>query len=195
MAAAHRHRKTALDAFASSRRRLLRHGARLALAGAALPLARPAFATAADARRLAFDHTHTGEQLALVYAHGDHYLPEALGSLDHFMRDHYSGEVGRMDPRLFDLLHRLQTTLGCTAPYQVISAYRCPATNDTLRNSRDGGVARRSLHMDGKAMDIRIAGVGLADLRDAALSLGLGGVGYYPREQFVHVDTGRVRSW
>lgn len=100
-----------------------------------------------------------------------------------------------MDPRLFDLLHRLQTALGCTAPYQVISAYRCPATNDTLRHSRDGGVARRSLHMDGKAMDIRIAGVGLADLRDAALSLGLGGVGYYPREQFVHVDTGRVRSW
>ncbi|WP_157108199.1 YcbK family protein [Azoarcus olearius] len=191
-----------MNSFASSRRSMLRAGARLALAAVALPLARPAAAEAPDAaapdalaRRLAFDHTHTGEQLALTYAVGPRYLPAALGDLNHFLRDHYSGEVGNMDPQLFDLLHTLRHTLGCSAPFQVISAYRCPATNDRLRTSRDGGVARRSLHMDGKAMDVRIEGVALADLRDAALSLQLGGVGYYPREQFVHVDTGRVRSW
>ena len=77
----------------------------------------------------------------------------------------------------------------------MISGYRCPATNTTLRNTRGGGVARRSLHMDGKAIDVRLPGVPLADLRDAALSLGMGGVGFYPREQFVHVDTGPVRRW
>lgn len=187
-----------MKAFVPQRRHLLRHTARLALAGAALPLARPAAALPADlarGRSLSFDHTHTGEHLSLVYARGERYLPDALGSLDHFMRDHYSGEVGRMDPQLFDLLHRLRTTLGSDTPFQVISAYRCADTNTRLRNTRDGGVAKRSLHMDGKAIDIRIAGIGLADLRDAALALQLGGVGYYPREQFVHVDTGRVRSW
>lgn len=187
-----------MKTFASQRRRLLRHTARLALAGAALPLARPAVALPFDSARdrsLSFDHTHTGEHLSLVYAVGRRYLPEALGSLNHFMRDHYSGEIGQMDPQLFDLLHRLRQTLGCDAPFEVISAYRCPQTNARLRNTRDGGVAKRSLHMDGKAIDIRIAGIGLADLRDAALSLRLGGVGYYPQDQFVHVDTGRVRSW
>lgn len=184
--------------FAAQRRHLLRHTARLALAGAALPLARPAAALPQElthGRSLAFDHTHTGEHLSLTYAVGERYLPEALRSLDHFMRDHYSGEVGSMDPQLFDLLHQLRRTLASDAPFEVISAYRCAATNTRLRNTRQGGVAKRSLHMDGKAMDIRIAGIGLADLRDAALSLRLGGVGYYPREQFVHVDTGRVRSW
>lgn len=156
-------------------------------------------ATTAKSRGLALSHTHTGERIDLVYAVGQQYLPSALGTLNHFLRDHYSGEVGRIDPALFDLMHRLKQTLGVADSdehrYEVISGYRCPKTNRFLKKTRGGGVATRSLHMDGQAIDLRLPGVNLADLRDAALSLRAGGVGYYPREQFVHVDTGRVRKW
>lgn len=179
------------------RRRVLRVGARLATAGAApwLLVAR-ARAAGGTERSLAMSHTHTGEQLQLVYAVQDRYLPAALGSLDRFLRDHYSGRVGRIDPALFDLLHTLASTLGRGVPaYHVISGYRCPETNDRLRRTRGGGVAGRSLHMDGRAIDIRLPGVPLAEVRDAALELKLGGVGYYPGQDFVHVDTGRVRRW
>jgi uncharacterized protein YcbK (DUF882 family) len=102
-----------------------------------------------------------------------------------------------MDPQLFDLLHQVRQTLGGKAvpAYDVISGYRCPETNGFLRNSRGGGVAKRSLHMEGKAIDVRLPGVPLAELRDAAISLGAGGVGFYAAEQFVHIDTGRVRRW
>jgi uncharacterized protein YcbK (DUF882 family) len=179
------------------RRLFLRRSAQWAVAGAAGPLAHAAFAsgTGTGERSLSFDHTHTRERLSLVYAAGGEYVAQALGKLNHFLRDHYSGDVGVIDPQLFDLLHRVKAELGAKEAYQVISGYRCPKTNDNLRTSRGGGVATRSLHMDGKAIDIRIPGVPLAELRDAALSLRAGGVGYYPREQFVHVDTGRVRSW
>ena len=180
---------------APSRRHVLRQGLRLAVAGSALPLAMPALAARADARSLSLSHTHTGERMSLVYAVGDDYLPESLSRLNRFLRDHYSGEVGQIDPQLFDLLHRVKQTLGGEPSFQVISGYRCPATNSRLRSSRGGGVAQRSLHMDGKAIDIRVADLPLAELRDAALSLRSGGVGFYAREQFVHIDTGRVRSW
>jgi uncharacterized protein YcbK (DUF882 family) len=100
-----------------------------------------------------------------------------------------------MDPQVFDLLHRVRQVLGAERPFEVISGYRDPHTNERLRQTRGGGVARRSLHMDGRAIDVRLPGVPLADLRDAALSLRSGGVGYYPGSQFVHLDTGRVRSW
>jgi len=179
-----------------SRRHLLRRSAQLAVSAAALPLAaQAAVARPADARSLALANTHTGEQLSLVYASGERYLPTALDTLNHFLRDHYSGDVGVIDPQLMDLLHRVRQTLGTQQPFQVISAYRSPATNARLRRSRGGGVATHSLHMDGKAIDIRLPGVALTDVRDAALSLRAGGVGYYPHEQFVHIDTGRVRSW
>ena len=180
---------------AETRRGFLRRASRLMLAGASLPLGRNALAALPDARTLAFDHTHTGERLALIYAVDGRYVPDALDAFNHLLRDHYSGEVGTIDPQLFDLLFRVRQQLGCADPFQVISGYRCPATNAMLQATREGGVARRSLHMDGRAIDIRLAGVSVTDLRDAALSLGLGGVGFYPREQFVHVDTGRVRSW
>ena len=147
------------------------------------------------ARTLSFNHTHTGEQLSLVYAIGDQYLPEALGTLNNFLRDHYTGDVCEMDPRLFDLLYRLKEDLGCNEAFQVISGYRCAATNALLRSTRHGGVAKHSLHMEGKAIDLRLAGVHLVDLRDAAASLRGGGVGFYPTEQFVHIDSGRIRSW
>ena len=140
-------------------------------------------------------HTHTGEKIDLVYANGERYLPEALGGLNRFLRDHYSGEVGQIDPQLFHLLHHVRRELGVQTPFQVISGYRSPKTNANLRNTRGGGVAKRSLHMDGQAIDVRLPGVPLADLRDAALSMRLGGVGFYPRDQFVHLDTGRVRNW
>lgn len=164
---------------------------------ASLALPNLARATGPDAgrRELALAHTHTREHIDLVYAFEQQYLPQALGTLNHFLRDHYTGEVGDIDPRLFDLLHRVRGMLGSRHPFEVISAYRAPATNHHLRHSRGGGVAQLSLHLEGRAIDVRLPGVALADLRDAALSLHAGGVGFYPREQFVHLDTGHVRRW
>lgn len=178
-----------------SRRRFLQLASCAAVGVAGAGMMRPVWAAAPQGRLLAFDHTHTGEKLSLVYAAGEQYLGDALGKLNRFLRDHYTGEVGVIDPRLFDLLHQVRTELGCKQSFQVISGYRCPATNDKLRGKGGGGVAKRSLHMDGKAIDIRIPGVPLKEVRDAALSLKAGGVGYYPSSQFVHLDTGRVRSW
>jgi uncharacterized protein YcbK (DUF882 family) len=164
-------------------------------AGAVLLPAAAARAAPRDARSLAMVHLHTGERIELVYAVGEQYLPPALALLNRFLRDHYSGDVGTIDPRVFDLLHRTQLEVGSHAAFEVISGYRCEATNGRLRDTRGGGVARRSLHMEGRAVDVRLPGTALADLRDAALALRGGGVGYYPREQFVHLDTGRLRSW
>ncbi len=154
-----------------------------------------ALSTSGKSRALAFEHLHTNEHLSLVYAVGDAVLPQAQLQLDRFLRDHYTHEVGMIDPQLFNLLYRLRLTLGASSPFQVISGYRSPFTNERLRTTRGGGVAKRSLHMDGKAIDIRMPGVALADLRDAAISLQAGGVGFYSRENFVHVDTGSVRTW
>jgi uncharacterized protein YcbK (DUF882 family) len=193
------------DADHPHRRQFLRCTTALALAGlaapaiASLPPAAPSVSAAESGapaiRRLAFQHLHTGERLAVAYAEQDQYLPDALGALNRLLRDHYSGEVGTIAPALFDQLHRLQELLGTTHPFQVISGYRAPSTNARLRETRGGGVARRSLHMDGRAIDVRLPGIELASLRDAALSLRAGGVGYYPRDQFVHLDNGPVRRW
>jgi len=179
-----------------SRRRFLQHTGGLAI-GAGLAALSPqlALANAPGARSLSFDHTHTGEHLSLVYAAGEQVLPQAQTTLNRFLRDHYSGQVGVIDPQLFGLLFDLRRTLGSESPFQVISGYRSPVTNARLRRTGGGGVAKHSLHMDGKAIDIRLPGVALADLRDAAMSLGVGGVGFYAQDDFVHVDTGRVRHW
>jgi uncharacterized protein YcbK (DUF882 family) len=160
----------------------------------------PAWAPAAWAapsgeRRLSLLHTHTRERLELVYAAAGSYLDDALLRLNRFLRDHYSGEVGVIDPVLFDQLHGVQMALGTARAYEVISGYRCAHTNDKLRAKGGGGVARQSLHMQGRAIDVRLQGVPLDELRDAALSLRAGGVGYYRDSQFVHLDSGRVRSW
>ena len=175
-----------------ARRRFLVGGASLLAAGA-LPVR--ARANAPDRRELEFFNTHTHERLDLVYAVGGQYLDGPLGRLNRFLRDHYSGEVGQMDPLLFDQLHQVRALLGADIPYEVISGYRCPQTNARLRHGGGGGVARKSLHMEGRAIDVRLPGVPLAELRDAALSLQAGGVGFYPDQQFVHIDTGRVRRW
>ncbi len=178
-----------------TRRRFFRHTASLAAACALPALATTARAAVPGARGLAMVHTHTRERIDLVYAVDGRYDAAALGSLNRFLRDHYTGDVGTIDPQVFDLLHRVQQEFGGGRAFEIISGYRCPATNTQLRETRGGGVAKHSLHMEGRAIDVRLAGVPLAELRDAALSLRAGGVGFYPREQFVHLDTGRVRTW
>jgi uncharacterized protein YcbK (DUF882 family) len=177
------------------RRRFLRHGVRMAAWCAAPALLLPARAAGTGPRALSLVHTHTHETIDIVYAVGHDYVEAALVRLNRFLRDHYSGDVGRIDPQVFELLHQVQGALGSERPYEVISGYRCPSTNTRLRETRGGGVATHSLHMEGRAIDVRLPGVPLDDLRDAALSLRAGGVGFYPREQFVHIDNGRVRHW
>ncbi|WP_417252579.1 YcbK family protein [Castellaniella sp.] len=178
----------------SARRRFL-----AAASGTTMLCAFPMIARASSAsssmRELAMDHTHTHEKIDLTYAVGSRYVPQALVDLNHFLRDHYSGLVGHMDPGVYDIMHAVRIALAARAPYQIISGYRAPQTNERLRTTRGGGVAKRSLHMVGKAVDLRIPGVPLEELRDAALALKAGGVGYYPGSAFVHIDTGKVRSW
>jgi uncharacterized protein YcbK (DUF882 family) len=147
--------------------------------------------------RLRFYHTHTGERLDVVYRRGDQYIPEALDELDHFLRDHRTGDLRHFDPRLFDLLHDLTASLGDSGgEIDVICGYRTPWSNEFLRaRSPHTGVAQHSLHMQAEAIDIRLPGVPTSELRDAALRLHRGGVGYYRASDFVHVDVGRVRHW
>jgi uncharacterized protein YcbK (DUF882 family) len=152
------------------------------------------FASPEATRELRFTHTHTGERLAVEYFSGGTYLPDGLATINHFLRDFRTTEVHAIDPGLLDLLHGLTGLTGSRQPFQVISGYRSPATNEMLRH-RSEGVAAGSLHMKGQAIDIRLADVPLAKLRKAALAVRRGGVGYYPASDFVHVDTGRVRTW
>jgi len=147
--------------------------------------------------RLRFYHTHTQERLDIVYRRGDTYLPGALAELDHFLRDHHTGAVSHFDPHLFDLLHDLTTSLNdAGGEIDVICGYRTPWSNEFLRTrNTHTGVALHSLHMQAQAIDIRLPGISTSALRDAALTLHRGGVGYYRESDFVHVDVGRVRHW
>ena len=145
--------------------------------------------------RLRLYHTHTNQRLNIVYRRGQEYVPSAISELNFFLRDHRTGTVHHFDPRLFDLLHDLTGSLGQQdAEIDVVCGYRTPWSNSFLR-SRSRAVAKHSLHMEAMAIDIRMPGVNTSTLRNAALTLHCGGVGYYPREQFVHVDVGRVRRW
>ena len=148
-------------------------------------------------RALSFFHTHTGERLSTAYCAGGEYIPAALSHVNALLRDFRVNQVKPIDPELLDLLFELNGTLGTAQPFHVISGYRSPETNHMLqeRGGAGSGVASHSLHMDGKAIDIRVPGVKLEHLRDAARSLKGGGVGFYPSSNFVHVDTGRVRYW
>lgn len=166
----------------------------LAVAVPILALPRRLLAGSVPSRTLEFVHTHTGEHLAVDYFENGDYLPDALETVNHFLRDFRTGDVHPIDPRLLDLLSVLTGLTGSSRPFQVISGYRSPATNEMLRH-RSEGVAAGSLHMQGQAIDIRLADVPLAKLRGAALDVRRGGVGYYPASDFVHVDTGRVRAW
>lgn len=145
-------------------------------------------------RRLLLVNTHTGEVMDTIYWLDGHYQPAALGRLDWVLRDHRSGDILAIDQRLYDLLHELAAAAGLEPRYQIISGYRSPATNALLVATTDG-VAAQSLHMEGRAIDVRLAGMTTATLRDVALAKQAGGVGYYQQSDFVHLDVGRVRSW
>jgi len=171
------------------RRRLLTLGL-----GAALAIgAGPALASRGE-RRLAFTHLHTGESLQVAYWQDGGYVADGIAAINHLLRDHRSGEAGAMAPQLLDLLFRLQQRLALQRPYEVISAYRSPQTNALLRQSSNG-VAKRSLHMEGRAIDVRLPDAAMPGLLRAAHELRGGGVGHYPRSGFIHLDTGPFRTW
>jgi uncharacterized protein YcbK (DUF882 family) len=147
--------------------------------------------------RLRFYHTHTNERLDIVYRRGENYVPESLAKLDHYLRDRLTGVEHHFDPRLFDLLYDLTSSVGdAGGEIDVVCGYRTSATNEFLRNrGAHTGVALHSLHMLAEAIDIRLPGIATDRVRDAALQLKRGGVGYYRDSNFVHVDVGRVRRW
>jgi len=178
------------------RRRFLKVAVLSALA-AAFPATRSRASSANPAlpeKALSLFNTHTGETIQAAYWENGRYVTDALAGFNRILRDHRSGETRAIDPQLLDVLHALSRKLETRAPFHVISGYRSPTSNAALRE-QGHGVAAGSLHIVGKAIDIRVPGVGLTDLRGSALALGAGGVGYYPRPDFVHVDVGRVRSW
>lgn len=145
-------------------------------------------------RSLALRNLHTGERAAITYwADGD-YVEDELQTANQLLRDHRSGEIHPIDASLLDQLYLLRHRLGADRAFHVISGYRSPASNAQL-SANSSGVAKRSLHMQGRAIDIRLPGVKLAQLHQAALDLKAGGVGYYPKSDFIHIDTGRVRFW
>ncbi|HTX51115.1 MAG TPA: YcbK family protein [Caulobacteraceae bacterium] len=154
-----------------------------------------AMALAAPSRRLSFNNLHTGETLDdVAYFENGAYVPDALTAVNHVLRDFRTGDVHDIEPKLLDLLVVLSASLDTKAPFGVISGYRSPQTNAML-HEHSSQVASGSLHMLGQAIDIRLAGVETSHIRDAALQLAVGGVGYYPTSDFVHVDVGRVRRW
>ena len=145
-------------------------------------------------RRLRMRHVHTGEHVDVRYWRAGRYDKQGLRELDQHLRDWRQQETVPIDPRLYDLVHAIADRAGTRPDFEIICGYRSPATNAMLR-AQGRGVARRSLHLIGKAIDLRLRGVPLARLRNIALSMRAGGVGYYPRSDFLHLDTGRVRQW
>lgn len=132
--------------------------------------------------------------MKVVFKRGGEYVPDALTEINSFLSDFRTGDITEIDPELLDLIFDIRQELDSTGAYEVISAYRSPKTNDMLRG-RSSGVAKNSQHLLGKAIDVRLADVKLADLRDKAIAMQRGGVGYYASSNFVHIDTGRVRRW
>lgn len=177
----------------TTRRRFLQHAALIGAGCLLPPVSQGAPARRTD-KNLRFYHTHTGETLSRVFWADGEYVPDALADINRVLRDHRTNEVSRIDAQLLLLLERLTSLAGANDTLHVISGYRSPRTNQALADRSDG-VSRRSLHMVGQAIDIRIPGRDLQSVRNAALSLRGGGVGFYPASQFVHVDVGRVRAW
>jgi len=140
-------------------------------------------------------NTHTAERIDIVYRRGEQYIPSALAQLDYFLRDHRTGDVRHFDPRLYDILYDLTSSIGHSdGEIDIVCGYRTPSTNESLR-AHTTGVAKNSLHIQAEAIDLRMPGIDTLNLRKAALALGRGGVGYYPHSDFIHVDVGRVRQW
>lgn len=179
------------------RRTVIRASGAVLLGGVASPMLASrasALAEFAKVRALSFDNLHTGEKLKVDYWTDGAYVPDALATVNHFLRDYRNNEVHAIEPKLLDLLSLLHGKLDSSASFQVISGYRSPATNAML-HAESHGVAAKSLHMQGMAIDIRLADRALDVLHATARDLRLGGVGYYPASDFVHVDVGRVRYW
>lgn len=171
------------------RRRFVRAVAIFGLA----PLA-AAYGLPPDRRSLSFVHTHTGETLSTVYFQDGNYLAPSLEHVNHLLRDFRTNEVHSIDPGVLDILFDVQAQAHHAGPFEVISGYRSPQTNAALR-SQSSAVAEHSLHMEGRAIDVRLRGFPTAKLRDIAIALHRGGVGFYAASDFVHMDTGRVRTW
>jgi uncharacterized protein YcbK (DUF882 family) len=185
-----------------SRRRLLLTGGALAGTTAAFGWAPRAFAGAGaepgpgaeSGRHLTLKDLHTPDVLDVVYRRGDQYVPEALAQVEVVLRDYRTGDRHPIDPHLLDILYEVAQSIGVDPVFSVISGYRSPQTN-ALLHERSAGVASHSLHMEGRAIDVRLTHVNCADLADKALGMQRGGVGYYRQSDFVHLDTGRVRTW
>jgi uncharacterized protein YcbK (DUF882 family) len=150
--------------------------------------------TSPKPRRIALNNLHTGEKLEIEYFSGDAYVTDALRAIEVLLRDFRNGEKHPIDPKLMDYLVDVAALAGVPASYSVISGYRSPETNERL-HERSSGVSQRSLHMQGRAIDVRVSGVGCADLAAHAEGLKRGGVGYYRASNFVHLDTGAFRTW
>ncbi|MGZ8135875.1 MAG: YcbK family protein [Methylococcaceae bacterium] len=187
------------DGVISSRRRFLKQfacGSLLAMSGGSN------FASAAvqhvygrsSHKALALQNPNTGDALKLTYFEKGRYIKGALREINYLLRDFHTDTVHPIDPALLDQLYDLKQTLGINKPFHIISGYRSPYTNANLRK-HSHGVAKHSLHMEGRAIDIRIEGVSTRHIRNAAVAMGRGGVGYYPHSNFVHMDTGDVRIW
>ncbi len=187
----------AVEAYKADRRGFLKHGflftAALGFWTPEIALAAPS-AAAVGGREMSFANLHTGEKFVGEYWVGGQYLPDAFSEIKHVLRDFRTNEKFPIDPRLIDILYVLQKRTKNDTPYDVFSGYRSPRTNANLRKNTEG-VARGSLHMQGQAIDIAQKGTRLSNLERAALNLKSGGVGFYPSSGFVHIDTGRVRSW
>jgi uncharacterized protein YcbK (DUF882 family) len=186
-----------LPAAADTQRRQILQLGLVGMLAAAMPLcvSKNSFAKSnTESWRIRFRHSHTGESFSGVYRVGDTYLPEAFERINYVLRDFRTDEVFPMDPRAIDIISLIQSRTGATGPLEILSGYRSPRTNAMLRKA-SGGVAKNSLHMYGQALDIRMPGYNTSRLKKLAASLHAGGVGYYPRSNFVHVDTGQVRSW
>jgi uncharacterized protein YcbK (DUF882 family) len=174
-----------------SRRQFLRRSA--ALLVALLPATRLS-AQPATTRSLSLVHTHTGERLSSIYFRDGAYVPAELERINHLLRDFRTGEVKAIDPAVLDILADVRTLAACEKAFEVICGYRSAQTNAML-HARSSGVAEHSLHLQGRAIDVRLPGVPTARLHDLALGMGRGGVGYYAASDFVHLDNGRVRHW
>jgi uncharacterized protein YcbK (DUF882 family) len=147
-----------------------------------------------NVRRMTFYNIHTCERLTVIYKEGDLFIPEGLTKINYILRDHRTGEICAVDPDLLDYLYDLLTAVGNHSEVHIISGYRSPKTNNILRR-KSKGVAANSLHMQGRALDFRLMGTPTSILRDKALKMKRGGVGYYEKSDFIQIDTGRFRSW
>jgi uncharacterized protein YcbK (DUF882 family) len=186
------------DASSVSRRKFLGFGA-VATVGALsatsiIPSASAAIVRNEGARKVSFRNSHTGEMFSGVYRVGDKYLPDAFDRINIVLRDFRTNELFPIDPRVIDIVYTVHGMTQQSEPFEILSGYRCPKTNSMLR-AGSGGVAKNSLHMTGQAIDLRLPGFNTKRIRDLAVSLMAGGVGYYAKSNFVHMDTGDVRSW